>query len=562
MTTGERHMDEEPSHPGRLQWYLLLLVLGWAALFLPALGTRELQGEEARRVLPGRTMLQTGDWMVPRSAGKIYNRKPPLINWATALSMKLSGRMNEWCVRMPSVLAMLALALTVLLAGRLWLGETPAFLAAAACLTNIGFLEKGRLAEIEAIYIALFGMALMTWLVAWWRQRFWLAWLGSMLLLGVGFLAKGPVHVWFFYAVIVGVLSAEGSLRELLTLRHLTGLILFVLVWLPWAVANSASNPQQDSGKVWMEQVTHRLGLVEFDWLNWLLQVPQSLVNFLPWALLLPLAWQRRVTAQWPGLGRRGQWLRGLRAGCVVGFLAIALLPSSRPRFMLPMNVAAALLVVECLLLLPLKAQQAWWRRFRLLLLVAGAVSLAVALIVPWQVEGAWARIPLGWFWGAALILIVVWVGLLRLPDAVTGRSVLFGLGSMSLAMSGAVVIVAAASLAPMSTLRDDLRPFADRILSLTGPEPEVVLYKLEERMWPFYLGMNCREVADLADLPAQSRWVLVKSKDIELRRAEMSRRYGRILSEVEVQEPVTGNAGGKGERYTLLEFNGSTRGG
>ena len=141
-----------------LMGMVLILVLGWGLLYLPALGTRELQGEEARRVLPGRTMLQTGDWVVPRSAGKIYNRKPPLINWATAWAIKLTGRMDEWSVRLPSVLGMLALALTVLLAGRVWLGNEGAFLAACVCLTNIGFLEKGRLAEIEGIYMALFGM--------------------------------------------------------------------------------------------------------------------------------------------------------------------------------------------------------------------------------------------------------------------------------------------------------------------------------------------------------------------------------------------------------------------
>jgi 4-amino-4-deoxy-L-arabinose transferase-like glycosyltransferase len=159
---------------------LILLVCGWALLYLPALGTRELQGEEARRILPGRTMLQTGDWVVPRSAGKIYNRKPPLINWTSALAIQATGKMEEWSVRLPSALAMLALAVTVLLAGRHWLGTPGAFFAACLCLTNVGFLGKGRLAEIEALYIAAFGIGLIVWLGAWWRDRVWLAWLGGL----------------------------------------------------------------------------------------------------------------------------------------------------------------------------------------------------------------------------------------------------------------------------------------------------------------------------------------------------------------------------------------------
>ncbi len=534
---------------------VLILVLGWGLLYLPALGTRELQGEEARRVLPGRTMLQTGDWVVPRSAGKIYNRKPPLINWATAWAIKLTGRMDEWSVRLPSVLGMLALALTVLLAGRVWLGNEGAFLAACVCLTNIGFLEKGRLAEIEGIYMALFGMALMVWLAAWWKDWKWLAWVGSMLLLGVGFLAKGPVHVWYFYAIVIGVLWAEGRLRELLSLRHWVGVAVFVSVWLPWAMANSGRNPQKDSGKVWMEQVTHRMGLVEFDWLNWVLQVPQSVMNFLPWAVLLPLAWSGVVTAQWPGMGRRGVWLKGLRAGLVVGFLVIALLPSSRPRFMLPLNVAAAVLVVECWALLPLAARGRWVRGW-LAVLVGVGVLAGVAGWVGVARYGGEVGVRWGWVVAATGVLVGAcgWVWRLRGAE---GEGMAWRLGVGHLAVMGAAVAWLGVTVAPITTLKDDLRPFAKEILGHTGEAPSLVLYKLDERMWPFYLGMTCREVADLQELPESARWVMVKEADVALRRKEMGRRYGVILREVAIQEPVTGNAGGDGERYVMMEFAG-----
>lgn len=536
-----------------LMGLMLILVLGWGLLYLPALGTRELQGEEARRVLPGRTMLQTGDWVVPRSAGKIYNRKPPLINWATAWAIKLTGRMDEWSVRLPSVLGMLLLALAVLLAGRVWLGNEGAFLAACVCLTNIGFLEKGRLAEIEAIYMALFGMALMVWLAAWWKEWRWLAWVGSMLLLGVGFLAKGPVHVWYFYAIVIGVLWAEGKLGELRSMRHWVGVAVFVSVWVPWAMANSGRNPQKDSGKVWMEQVTHRLGLVEFDWLNWVLQVPQSLIGFLPWAVLLPLAWNRMVTEQWTGLGRRGMWLKGLRAGLVVGFLVIALLPSSRPRFMLPLNVAAAVLVVECWVLLPAATRLKWVRGWLAVLVGVGVlVGLAAWVGTGWYSDGleiSWALVIGLSLW---LGLACAWVWRLRKLE---GVGIEWRLGVAHLAVIGSSVTLLGVTLAPITTLRDDLRPFGKAILGHTGEAPALVLYKLDERMWPFYLGMTCREVAVLEELPETAQWVMVKEADVALRRKEMGRRYGAILREVSIQEPVTGNAGGNGERYVMMEF-------
>ena len=43
-------------------------------------------------------------------------------------------------------------------------------MAAIFTLTNIGLMEKGRLAEIEALYLSLFGIALCLWLGAWQRE--------------------------------------------------------------------------------------------------------------------------------------------------------------------------------------------------------------------------------------------------------------------------------------------------------------------------------------------------------------------------------------------------------
>ena len=65
---------------------LLIVIAIWAALYFPALGTLAIKGEEGRRILPGMTMLETGNYLVPQVGGETYFRKPPLINWLVALS--------------------------------------------------------------------------------------------------------------------------------------------------------------------------------------------------------------------------------------------------------------------------------------------------------------------------------------------------------------------------------------------------------------------------------------------------------------------------------------------
>ena len=50
----------------------LLVALLWAGVYLPGLGTLQLQHEEPRRALPGIHMLASGDWLVPRVGSEPY----------------------------------------------------------------------------------------------------------------------------------------------------------------------------------------------------------------------------------------------------------------------------------------------------------------------------------------------------------------------------------------------------------------------------------------------------------------------------------------------------------
>src|SRR6266496_3247155 len=76
---------------------LLIVFLVWAAIYLPALGSLWIKGEEAVRII------KTGDYIVPKVGSEPYLRKPPLINWLVAGSFKIFGQRNEWKARLPSV---------------------------------------------------------------------------------------------------------------------------------------------------------------------------------------------------------------------------------------------------------------------------------------------------------------------------------------------------------------------------------------------------------------------------------------------------------------------------
>jgi 4-amino-4-deoxy-L-arabinose transferase-like glycosyltransferase len=327
-----------------------IVIAFWAAIYLPGLGSIEIKGEEIRRIMPGVNMLETGNWVVPVFDGKPYLRKPPLVNWAVALSIKSFGVRNEWTVRIPSVLAMLAMGLVMLAACEPWLGVNAALAAVLIAFTSAGLVEKGRLVEIEAIYIALFGMAFACWLGWTLTGRSpWLIWPVTGLLLGLGLLAKGPPHLAFFYAIAAfiawkswrkkGIAAAVDT--GILSWAHLCGLIIMAGVFALWCVPYMRQAATLGAGGVWARQIEQRIGggNPSTVFLNFL----RSLVNFLPWALALPLFWRRSTLSRLDGRDRL--IVEAARWPIVICAFALMFIPGMLPRYTLPLVIPYALLL-------------------------------------------------------------------------------------------------------------------------------------------------------------------------------------------------------------------------
>src|SRR3954451_24785805 len=119
------------------------VILCWAAIYLPGLGSLEIKGEEGRRILPAVTMLQTGNYLVPQVGSEPYFRKPPLVNWLVAASLKFFGKRTEWAARLPSALCVLAVALAFVTIARGSLGANGSLIGALVWMTNFGIIEKG-----------------------------------------------------------------------------------------------------------------------------------------------------------------------------------------------------------------------------------------------------------------------------------------------------------------------------------------------------------------------------------------------------------------------------------
>lgn len=332
----------------RLQAALILFAL-WVAIYLPGLGSTELKGEEGRRILPAVTMLETGNWLVPYVGGKPFLRKPPLVNWLIAASFSATGVRNEWAARLPSALCVLALGLTIVALGRGWMNADAALGAAIMSMTSFGLLAKARFAgaEIEGIYVPLAGIATVMWM-AWWTQRRspWLTWTVPWIFLGLAALAKGPVHLVFFYAIVLAVLWRGKAWREMFHPAHFLGVALMVGIFAAWAVPYFQSEAAHAAAKVWKDQMANRVTENVFAWKSYALNLPRGLVDQLPWVLFAPLVFAAR-----PEDERRAALLSGARLATVVCFAVFLLIPGVLPRYVLPLtlpwSVLAALASAE-----------------------------------------------------------------------------------------------------------------------------------------------------------------------------------------------------------------------
>jgi 4-amino-4-deoxy-L-arabinose transferase-like glycosyltransferase len=498
----------------------------WAALYLPGLGSSEIKGEEGRRILPAVEMLEHGNWLVPYVGGEPYLRKPPLMNWAIALSMKMLGRRDEWAARLPSALAVLVLCGVIVGVSRprVQSALTPevAFVASMFVLGWCGLLAKARFAsaEIEGLYVPLAGSAMVLWLV-WWEQARspWLIWTLPWVPLGLAVLAKGPLHLLFFYALVVAVLWVPREWRNLWHPAHGVGLALLAVIVAAWAMPFFHTPEASAAIHIWRDQFVGRVSENKFDLAGYALNLPRALIDLLPGALFVPVLWGRRHA--WSG--RAGAVVRGTLLAVVICFVVLLLIPGVLPRYVLPLGVPLAFLLAlavteEQVLRPPATALRLWWRTNSGLAL--GLLGLAVAappLVVIGEIQrakaigevlGAPAKL-LVWplFASAATIVICLTVFVGRRRFARPTR-----LAGASMALGGAASMLYAAAALPFITHADNLRPLAAAIDAAIPTGERLYLFDPEYQPVIFYLRTPYSYAPAIKDLPETAEFVLARS--------------------------------------------------
>ncbi|HEY0505662.1 MAG TPA: glycosyltransferase family 39 protein [Lysobacter sp.] len=374
--------------PDALRSPALWIALLSATLALAFLGVRGMwDPDEGRYTNVALNMLDSGDWLNPRRSHEVGHwTKPPLTYWAIATSIAVFG-VNAWAARLPAALSYL---LCVWLVWRIAARLSPGSERAAATIYATMAFTFGASQLITTDYLLAAATTTAMW--AFVEARFGSGahptrWIALMwVALAAAFVTKGPAGLFPLPVVLLFDFLMPGR-REHRALQW-TGMVLFVLLALPWYVAVFHGNPglfQYFIG----DELVNRMTTNEFgrhaEWYGWVeIYVPTLLVGTLPWTPTL-LRWARglpaRVRPWWRNPERRrddAHWVLlclWLLLPMAVFFVARSRMPLYLLPLFGPMAVIAALqwqregrglprwrwLLAWAALLLALKLVAAWW---------------------------------------------------------------------------------------------------------------------------------------------------------------------------------------------------------
>lgn len=370
-----RTADPAPRISTALALCLLLVLCG--LLFFYRLGDRELNSShEARAAQNAQTILDTGDWGLPRLFdGRPELQKPPLYYWLVAALARLTGgRVDARAVRLPAALSALGTVLLVYLLAAARGRPRAGLIAAAILATCLHFTWMARVGRIDMPLTFGVSLALTGFYVGRCRQRegrrAWPWFTSAYLAMGVGLLLKGPIAAVLPAVAVCAQLLSERA-RPRLGLWW--GVPLTLAVALPWYLwANARTDGELFRVFVWHHNFDRGLGAEGALRAHpWWFYGPCLLRDLFPWGLLLPaVAW-----SCWRGGPVRRDAEARFAAVWLVAILAfLSCMRFKRADYLLPAYPGAALLL-GCTV-------EGWLRHARLARKLAVGLGVVVAACV------------------------------------------------------------------------------------------------------------------------------------------------------------------------------------
>ena len=465
-------------------WVLFCFVL--ASLFYRLGGPALFEPDEGRNAEKAREILVLNNWITPHENFNAVLDKPIFFYWLIALSYKIFG-VSEWAARLPSALAAFGCIVMVYFFARRWWGEWEGRWSVLVLVTSAGFFVFSRLVIFDMTLTAFIMLALCAFYHAARESESPASWATCAILygaLGAATLTKGLVGLIVPGMIIVSYLLLTNSWRILGKIRLLSGVVLFLLIVMPWYILAETQNPGYLRYYFWDEHFG-RFATKKFDrfspWYFYLYVVPLGL---LPWTLLLPATvsfhWRRR-------LDDRTLWLI---LWALLPILFFSMSKSKLAHYILPSFPPLAILLGVAVSRILSDSRERLRYGFGAIWMVLGSLFIYLAAgviapeIFPKIIRGRYDSIAI-LFWSMAFIslALVYLAGKRNLWTAVSLRYVYFsqGFGLLIFMVTLSEMMVL---LAPARSSQE----IAVKALPYITPTTQLVLYDTYAEALPFYL--------------------------------------------------------------------------
>jgi 4-amino-4-deoxy-L-arabinose transferase-like glycosyltransferase len=500
-------MQEEISYTTKTKAIIICGVLVLAAVnAFWMLSAKTLDSHECFVSVTAREMVQDGHWLIPTCNGEVRLNKTPLSYWLVACVAKITGKVDEFSARLPSVIfGILSVAAILYFLSR-WLSFRTAAISASVWATTFGYIRCSQNARPDmalTFFVILCFLSFYSATITQERKEQIVYFLVFWISFALGMLAKGPAPLAYVSIPIVCHIVFSRNWKMIPKMLPLTGIIIFLAIVLPWPlfVANKLNWDLLLWKHEYIDRLTGEYAPGNYPVYYYFLMMFKFIT---PWVVFLPMSLAAPFYRVWE---KKRAVMIYLAFWFVCNFIFLTIDAGKRQHYIMPLMPAAAILTGIILddIVFERKAYTLKFARNILrchfLIITSGIMTASIYICV-----------RQGVFCGAMIFLAIITIAM------ITAVAVLFSrrkpAAALSVIFSG-IVIWSMASKAIFGTVLDEnrfSRDFAERAAEIVPPSGRLVAYKHLSSRFVQYFGRIVPEISEISQIEKdyeQGAWVI-----------------------------------------------------
>lgn len=288
----------------RLTWYqdILILMILITSLFTFMLGSRPLNvPDEARYTEIPLEMISSHDYITPHLDGIKYFEKPALFYWMQTGAIKLLGK-NNWAYRITTAMMAMLGCLLIYAGGRLLFNRRTGWLATGILTTNILYFTFAHVVTLDMTLSVFMTGTLLSFIAAMryppGNTRRYLMW-SCYIFAALAVMTKGLVGIILPGFIVLTWLALFNEWRQLKSCYLISGIMLFLLIALPWHIAVQIKNPEFYYFYFIQQQFTRYLTNYAGRFKPFWFFIPIIIIGLYPWVCFLVQAIKFNLPQHW-----------------------------------------------------------------------------------------------------------------------------------------------------------------------------------------------------------------------------------------------------------------------